>query len=142
MRILTIDAASDAQWESRTAGFFTDLDPLKTYISFVQANKVLKLMSVKRFRIVQLLIRQGALSAAAIAVALGRNRLMVEDDLHILLENEVIDRDRAHRYYFAFDAVRVVVQFPLPGDDERSRTWRSGRSRRRQCRHKPFRRFR
>jgi hypothetical protein len=67
MRVLTIDVASDAQWQNRTAGFFSDPNPERTYISFIRPTKVLGLMSVKRFQIVQLLIRQGALTAGAIA---------------------------------------------------------------------------
>jgi predicted transcriptional regulator len=142
MRVLTIDVCSDAQWESRTAPFFTDTDPHRTYISYSRANRVLRLMSMSRFQIVQFLIRRGAHCAATIAAGLGRNRLMVERDLQILLESEVIDRDREHRYYFAFDAIRVVLQFPLPGDDDPSCNRRTRRSRRTQYRTKSSRRVR
>lgn len=142
MRVLTIDVASDAQWQNRTAGFFSDPNPECTYISFIQPTKVLGLMSVKRFQIVQLLIRQGALTAGAIAARLGRNRLMVEHDLQILLESEVIELDRAYQYYFSFAALRVVLQFPLPGGEDEPGSRGSGRSRRSPRRRKPSRQSR
>jgi predicted transcriptional regulator len=148
MRVLTIDVASDTQWQNRTAGFFSDNNPERTYISFSKPVNIIRLMSVKRFQIVQLLMGQGTRSVEAIAAKLGRNRLMVERDLEILLESEVIERDRAHRYYFEFAAIRIVLQFPLPGDEDEScsrgitGSRQSRRSRPGNCGRRPFRRSR
>jgi predicted transcriptional regulator len=115
MRVLVIDVASDSQWDNRTADFFTDPDRERTYISFIQPTRVLRLLNETRFKIVQLLMRHGPLGAGDIAARLGRNRLMTERDLETLLESEVIERDRACQYYFEFAAIRVVLQWPLPG---------------------------
>lgn len=67
VRVLTIDVASSAQWTNRTAGFFRDPGEHRTYISFIDPARALRFMNDKRFQIIQLLIKEGPLTASVIA---------------------------------------------------------------------------
>jgi hypothetical protein len=99
-------------------------------------------MNDRRFQIVQLLVKDGPLTAAAIAVRLRRSRMMLERDLEALFEGEVIERDREQRYFYEFDGIRILLQWPLPDDSDAPRGRGSVRHRPGSCRRKPFRRSR
>jgi DNA-binding transcriptional ArsR family regulator len=142
VRVLTIDVASSAQWMNKTAGFFRDPGESRTYISFIDPATALRFMNDRRFQIVQLLVKEGPLTAAAIAVRLRRSRMMLERDLEALFEGEVIERDREQRYFYEFDGIRILLQWPLPDDSDAPRGRGSVRHRPGSCRRKPFRRSR
>jgi predicted transcriptional regulator len=140
VRVLTIDVASSAQWTNRTAGFFRDPGEHRTYISFIDPARALRFMNDKRFQIIQLLIKEGPLTASVIAARLRRNRLMVERDLETLFEGEVIERDREQRYVYEFSGISMLLTFPPPDDSDAPRGRRSVRHRPASCRRKSFRR--
>jgi hypothetical protein len=142
VRVLTIDVASSAQWMNKTAGFFRDPGESRTYISFVNPARALGFMNDRRFQIVQLLVKDGPLAAAAIALRLRRSGIMLERDLEALFEGEVIERDREQRYFYEFDGIRILLQWPLPDDSDAPRGRGSVRHRPGSCRRKPFRRSR
>jgi predicted transcriptional regulator len=141
VRVLTIDVASSEQWMTKTAPFFRDPGESRTYISFIDPARVLRFMNDRRFQIVQLLVKDGPLTAGAIALRLRRNRMMLDRDLEALFEGEVIERDREQRYFYEFDGIRILLQWPLPDDSD---TPPGGRRRVRyrpaSCRRKPVRR--
>ncbi len=141
MRVLTIDVASSAQWMNRTAAFFRDPGEHRTYISFIDPVRVLRFMNARRFQIVQLLVKEGPLTAEGIAVRLRRNRMMLDRDLEALFEGEVIERDRKQRYFYEFDGIRVLLQWPLVDDSDAPRSRGVTRSRHVSCRRKLLRRF-
>jgi hypothetical protein len=120
VRVLTIDVASSAQWMNRTAAFFRDPGEHRTYISFIDPVRVLRFMNARRFQIVQL----------------RRNRMMLDRDLEALFEGEVIERDREQRYFYEFDGIRVLLQWPLADDSDVPRSRGVTRSRHVSCRRK------
>lgn len=142
LRVLTIDVSSSDQWLNKTAPFFRDPGENRTYISFVNPARVLRFMNEKRFRIVQLLVKDGPLTAGDVAARLRRNRMMLDRDLEALFEGEVIERDREHRYFYEFDGLRILLQYPLPDDSDEPRGRSPARYRPASCRRKPFRRSR
>jgi len=93
-------------------------------------------MNARRFQIVQLLVKEGPLTAERIAVRLRRNRMMLDRDLEALFEGEVIERDREQRYFYEFDGIRVLLQWPLADDSDVPRSRGVTRSRHVSCRRK------
>jgi DNA-binding transcriptional ArsR family regulator len=138
VRVLTIDVASSAQWMNETAGFFRDPGESRTYISFIDPARVLRFMNDRRFQIVQLLVKEGPITAGAIAVRLRRSRMMLDRDLEALFEGEVIERDREQRYFYGFDGIRILLQWPLADDSDTPGGRRSVRRRPASCRRKSF----
>lgn len=82
-------------------------EPQGEFITFASVELLWKVLTVKRWEILQPMTGQGELPIREIARRVGRNVKAVHGDVHALLAAGVIDRAENGRVMFPYDAVHV-----------------------------------
>jgi len=77
------------------------------YISFASEDLLWKTLTPKRWALLKIMARQGALSIREVARRAGRDVRAVHSDIHVLLKYGVLDRENDGRVKFAYNAIHV-----------------------------------
>ena len=110
MRTVTLEVASREETERRWLGAFEGKPPGE-FISFDTPALLFKVLTQKRWELLSALTGAGPLSLREAARRVGRDVKAVHGDVHALLKAGLLQKDKAGRIVFPFDAVRV--QFVL-----------------------------
>ena len=107
MNTVTLDVRSLADTLSDAAEAMETLIPSEPRISFASPKLLWKLMTAKRWRILQAMAGAGALSLREVARRVGRDVKVVYGDVHALLDAGLIDKTDDGKITFPYDTVHV-----------------------------------
>lgn len=106
MRTVTLGVSSIEDTQRQTAAAFRG-ERVGEFISFATVELLWKVLTVKRWGILQAMTGQGEMTIRAIASRVGRDVKAVHGDVQALLAAGVLDRATSGRVAFPYDAVRV-----------------------------------
>ena len=105
MNIVTLGVASLEDVKQRTAAAFRG-EPQGEFISFISADLLWRVLTAKRWEILQAMTGQGEMAIREIARRVGRDVKAVHGDVQGLLKAGVIERG-VRGVVFPYDAVHV-----------------------------------
>lgn len=105
MRTVTLGISSRADTKRRMAAAFAG-EAQGEFISFASVDLLWRVLTAKRWDIIQAMTGQGELSIREVARRVGRDVKAVHGDVTALLEAGVLDRT-AQGVVFPYDAVHV-----------------------------------
>ncbi len=103
---LTLGLASVEQGRERLAAAFRG-EAQGHHIAFASVELLWKVLTAKRWELLQAMTGQGAMSIREVARRVGRDVKAVHGDVHALLDAGVLDRGDGGRVVFPYDAVHV-----------------------------------
>lgn len=106
MNTVTISVASQEDVTRRALAAFEG-KPQGAYLSFATMELLWKVLSGKRWEIIQTMTGQGPLSIREVARRVGRDVKAVHGDVHALLKAGILDRTEDGKVVFPYDAVHV-----------------------------------
>ncbi len=106
MTTVTLGIASVEQSRERLAAAFRG-EPQGHHIAFASVELLWKVMTAKRWELLQVMAGQGAMSLREVARRVERGVNAVHGDVHALLEAGVLDRADDGRVEFLYAAVHV-----------------------------------
>jgi predicted transcriptional regulator len=106
MKTVTLSIATPNDIQHRALAAF-DGHAMGAHISFASAPLLWKVLTAKRWDLLQAMTGQGALSIREVARRVGRDVKAVHGDIHALLEAGVLDRTDAGQVIFSYDAIHV-----------------------------------
>lgn len=106
VKTVTIGIASLEDARHRTAAAFRG-EKTGEFISFSSVELLWRVLTAKRWEILQAMTGQGELSIRETARRVGRDVKAVHADITALLDAGLIDRTESGRVLFPYDAVRV-----------------------------------
>jgi predicted transcriptional regulator len=106
MKTITIGVASPDETTRRTRAAFRGKQQ-GAFISFASAELLWKVLTPKRWALLQAMVHQGPLGIREIARRTERDVRAVHSDVHALLLAGVIDRGEDGRMLFDYDAIHV-----------------------------------
>jgi predicted transcriptional regulator len=101
---LSVSALADAK--RRTAAAFRG-EKQGAHISFASVDLLWKVLTRKRWQLLQTMTGAGAMTIREAARRVGRDVKAVHGDVHALLDAGLIERDEDGCILFPYDAVRV-----------------------------------
>ena len=105
MKTVTLTVASRASAKRRTAAAFAS-EAQGEFISFATVDLLWKVLTTKRWKILQVMTGQGELSIREVARRVSRDVKAVHSDVTALLNAGVVERTAAG-VVFPYDAVHV-----------------------------------
>ena len=106
MTTVTIGISSSEEAVTRARKAFRGAEQ-GTLISFASAELLWKVITPKRWRLLQAMTGAGPIAIREVARRLGRDVKSVHGDIQALLNAGVLDRDDAGRVLFPYDEVHV-----------------------------------
>lgn len=106
MRTVTIGIASMEDVQTRTAAAFRG-KKTGEFISFSSVELLWRVLTAKRWEILQAMTGQGEMTIRETARRVGRDVKAVHADITALLDAGLIDRAESGRVVFPYDAVHV-----------------------------------
>ncbi len=106
MTTVTIGLSSVEDTKARMLGAFAG-EEQGTFISFASAELLWKVITPKRWEILQTLTGAGPVALREIARRIGRDVKSVHGDVHALLKTGILDRADDGRIVFPYDEVHV-----------------------------------
>lgn len=106
MRTVTLGVSSIEETQRQMAAAFGG-ERVGEFISFATIEVLWKVLTAKRWDILQAMTGQGEMSIREIARRVERDVKAVHGDVHALLAAGVLDRAASGRVIFPYDAVRV-----------------------------------
>lgn len=106
MRTVTLGVSSIQDTQKQLAAAFRG-EHIGEFISFASVEQLWKVLTAKRWNILQAMAGQGELTIREIARRVGRDVKAVYGDVQALLLAGVLDRAESGRVEFPYDAVRV-----------------------------------
>jgi predicted transcriptional regulator len=106
MRTVTIGVASIDDTRRRTTAAFKGKRQGE-FISFASAELLWRVLTPKRWTLLQTMVRQGPLAIREIARRTGRDVRAVHSDVHALLQAGLIERTDDGRMLFGYDTIHV-----------------------------------
>lgn len=106
MRTVTLGVSSIEETRAQTAAAFRG-EKLGEFISFTSIELLWKVLTVKRWDILQAMTGQGEMTIREIARRVDRDVKAVHGDVQALLVAGVLDRADSGRVIFPYDAVHV-----------------------------------
>ena len=103
--VVTLCVSSLDEVSERMAAAFRG-EPQGSFISFLTAELLWKVLTAKRWEILSAMTGQGALSIREVARRVGRDVKAVHGDVHALLLAGVLDRE-GRGVVFPYDAIHV-----------------------------------
>jgi predicted transcriptional regulator len=84
-------------------------DPLAT-VTFSSAAQMASVFTAKRFELIAMLQKIGPSSIRGLTRALGRDVRRVHDDIAVLIDWFIVERDEAGRVFVPYDIVRIGAE--------------------------------
>jgi predicted transcriptional regulator len=84
-------------------------DPLAT-VTFSSAAQMASVFTAKRFELIAMLQKIGPSSIRGLTRALGRDVRRVHDDVAVLIDWFIVERDEAGRVFVPYDIVRIGAE--------------------------------
>ena len=106
MTTVTIGLSSAEDTRARMLGAFAGKEQ-GAFISFASAELLWKVITPKRWEILQVLTGAGPIALREIARRVGRDVKSVHGDVHALLKAGVLDRGDDGRIVFPYDEIHV-----------------------------------
>ena len=106
MRTVTLGVSSIEETKKQMAAAFRG-ERLGEFITFASVELLWKVLTVKRWDILQAMTGQGDITIREIARRVGRDVKAVHGDVQALLAAGVLDRAENGRIVFPYDAVHV-----------------------------------
>lgn len=106
MRTVTLGVSSIEETKRQMAAAFRG-EKQGEFLSFASVELLWKVLTVKRWDILQAMTGQGEMTIREIARRVGRDVKAVHSDVHALLAAGVVDRAENGRVIFPYDAVHV-----------------------------------
>jgi predicted transcriptional regulator len=106
VRTVTLGVSSIEETQRQMAAAF-DGDKVGEFISFATVELLWKVLTAKRWDILQAMTGQGEMAIREIARRVGRDVKAVHGDVQALLVAGVLDRAHSGRVIFPYDAVHV-----------------------------------
>ncbi|WP_026596442.1 HVO_A0114 family putative DNA-binding protein [Methylohalobius crimeensis] len=106
MRTVTFGVSSLEETRRQTAAAFRG-ERQGEFISFESVELLWKVLTVKRWEIIQAMAGRGEMTIREIARRVGRDVKSVHGDVHALLNAGVLERTESGRVIFPYDAVHV-----------------------------------
>ena len=106
MKAVTLSISSIGETKRQTAAAFRGKRQ-GSHISFTSVELLWKILAPKRWKLLQVMAGQGALTIREAARRVDRDVKAVHSDVHALLRAGVLDRTGDGRIIFPYDAVRV-----------------------------------
>ena len=106
MRTVTIGVSSIEDVRRRTEAAFRG-EKAGEFISFASVELLWKVLTVKRWEILQAMTGQGEMTIREVARRVGRDVKAVHSDIAALLKAGIFDRTESGRVVFPYDAVHV-----------------------------------
>jgi predicted transcriptional regulator len=106
MGIVTIGVSAIEDARERLAAAFRG-EPQGEFISFASVELFSRMLTAKRWEIIQTMTGQGPLSIREVARRVGRDVKAVHGDVHALLKAGILDRTDDGKIVFPYDAVHV-----------------------------------
>jgi len=106
MHTITLNLSSREQMNQRFLRAFAD-EPQGTFISFESPALLFKVLTGKRWEILNMMTGAGPMTIREAARRLGRDVKAVHGDVHALLNTGILHKTDTGRIEFPFDAVRV-----------------------------------
>src|SRR5262245_17705959 len=110
-RVLTVSVASREQTRERTADAMRRIDAGQGYqgefYSFTTLPLMLKVFSIKRWELITKLQELGPCSLRALARALDRDVKRVHEDVQVLLQEGIVERDKVEKLFVPFAHIRL-----------------------------------
>ena len=106
MRTVTLGVSSIEETKKQMAAAFRG-ESLGEFITFASVELLWKVLTVKRWDILQTMTGQGEITIREIARRVGRDVKAVHGDVQALLAAGVLDRAENGRIVFPYDAVHV-----------------------------------
>ncbi len=106
MRTLTLGVSSIQSTQKQLAAAFRG-EQAGEFISFASVELLWKVLTAKRWDILQAMTGQGEMTIREITRRVGRDVKAVHGDVQSLLSAGVIERAESGRVVFTYDAVRV-----------------------------------
>jgi predicted transcriptional regulator len=106
MYIVTLEVSSREKINRRFLRAFKG-EPQGTFISFASPALLFKVLSLKRWELLKVMIGAGPMSIREAARRQGRDVKSVHGDIHALLKAGILQKTDKGCIVFPFDAVRV-----------------------------------
>lgn len=106
MKTVTLGVSSIEDTRRQTAAAFRG-ERLGEFIGFATIELLWKVLTTKRWEILQAMTGQGEMTIRGIASQVGRDVKAVHADVHALLDAGVLHHAASGRVLFPYDAVRV-----------------------------------
>lgn len=106
MRIVTLGVSSIEETQRQAAAAFRG-EKLGEFISFATVELLWKVLTTKRWDILQAMMGQGEMAIREIARRVGRDVKAVHGDVQALIVAGVLDRADSGGVIFPYDAVHV-----------------------------------
>ena len=106
MNVVTLSVDSIEDTKCRVAAAFRG-EPQGCYITFTSVELLWKVLTAKRWELLQAMVGQGAMTIREAARRVGRDVKAVHGDVHALLAAGVLDRGEDGRIIFPYDALHV-----------------------------------
>lgn len=106
MRIVTLGVSSIEETQRQAAAAFRG-EKLGEFISFATVELLWKLLTAKRWDVLQAMTGQGEMTIREIARRVDRDVKAVHGDVQALVVAGVLDRADSGRVIFPYDAVHV-----------------------------------
>lgn len=105
------DAAFNEEIERAKEAMRTGIpsDPLATF-TFSSATQMMSVFTAKRFELISQLQKLGPSSVRSLTRALKRDVRRVHDDVAVLLEWGIVERDQAGKIFVPYDVVRIDAE--------------------------------
>lgn len=84
-------------------------DPLAT-VTFSSAAKMASIFTAKRFELISMLQKTGPSSIRGLTRALGRDVRRVHDDVAVLIEWFIVERDETDKVFVPYDIIRIGAE--------------------------------
>jgi predicted transcriptional regulator len=106
MRTVTLGVSSIEETQKQLAAAFRG-EQVGVFISFVTVELLWKVLTAKRWNILQAMAGQGEMTIREIGRRVSRDVKAVHGDVQALLLAGVLDRAESGRVIFPYDSVRV-----------------------------------
>ena len=106
MNVVTLSVGSIDDAKRRVAAAFRG-EHQGSYITFTSVELLWKVLTPKRWELLQAMVGQGAMTIREAARRVGRDVKAVHGDVHALLAAGVLDRGEDGRIIFPYDALHV-----------------------------------
>lgn len=106
MKTVTLEVASREDVTRRALEAFKGRKQ-RARISFATPELLWKVLTAKRWEVLQAMAGQGPLTIREVARRVGRDVKAVHGDVHALIDAGLVERNETSRVAFPFDAIRV-----------------------------------
>lgn len=106
MNVVTLGVSSLEDAKRRVAAAFRG-EHQGSYINFASVELLWKVLTPKRWELLQAMVGQGSMTIREAARRVGRDVKAVHGDVHALLAAGVLDRSEDGGIIFPYDAVHV-----------------------------------